>query len=313
MTTIYQNASLGGQTNAATRDAAPHIDLENRNEAGAIMPDTRVPPKAKPVLDAVSVNGEAIAETAILAEAQHHPADTPGEALILSARALVIRALLLQEAESLQMSGQRCDDQIGNRETHQDALVRELIEHEVETPRASDADCHRYFEKNPGKFRSETIYEARHILLSAPVDDSAKRARQLAVAKDLLLLLGQQAGDFDTLARCHSDCPSHQQGGNLGQITRGSTVAEFEKTLAQMEPGSLWPKPVESRFGYHIIFLENRVEGTLLPFDAVKEKIAAWLEAASWSRAVSQYIGVLAGKADIKGISLEASDGPLVQ
>ena len=45
----------------------------------------------------------------------------------------------------------------------------------------------------------------------------------------------------------------------------------------------------------------------------VSDRIAAWLEASTWSKAVSQYISILAGKADIRGISLGVAEGPLVQ
>ena len=44
--------------------------------------DLSVPPKARPVLDRITVNGVAIAEADILAETQNHPAETPGEALL---------------------------------------------------------------------------------------------------------------------------------------------------------------------------------------------------------------------------------------
>jgi peptidyl-prolyl cis-trans isomerase C len=70
---------------------------------------------------------------------------------------------------------------------------------------------------------------------------------------------------------------------------------------------------VESRFGFHVVSLDRRIPGETLPFEIVRERIAAWLEAASWSRAVSQYIAVLAGKAEISGIDIGATEGPLIQ
>ena len=57
-------------------------------------PDTRIPPKPRPIFDAVSVNGVAIAESDILTEAQNHPAENPGAALLAAARALAVRELL---------------------------------------------------------------------------------------------------------------------------------------------------------------------------------------------------------------------------
>ena len=73
------------------------------------------------------------------------------------------------------------------------------------------------------------------------------------------------------------------------------------------------PTPVPTQFGYHVIRLDRVIPGAQLPFEAVAGRIAGWLEASSWSRAVAQYVGILAGEADITGISLHGSDGPLVQ
>lgn len=62
-----------------------------------------------------------------------------------------------------------------------------------------------------------------------------------------------------------------------------------------------------------MIYLDRIIEGQQLPFDHVKAKIAAYLEASSWSRAVAQYIGILSGAAEIKGIQIDSADSPLVQ
>jgi peptidyl-prolyl cis-trans isomerase C len=90
-------------------------------------------------------------------------------------------------------------------------------------------------------------------------------------------------------------------------------VPEFEKALSTLDPGEITPEPVETHFGFHVIALDRRIEGAQLPFDMVEKRIAAWLEAASWNRAVAQYIGILAGKAEIDGIDIGAAEGMLVR
>ena len=73
------------------------------------------------------------------------------------------------------------------------------------------------------------------------------------------------------------------------------------------------PEPVATRFGYHVIQLDRVIAGRRLPFEVVERRIAGFLEASSWSRAVSQYVGILAGRAEIKGVELAGSTGALVQ
>jgi peptidyl-prolyl cis-trans isomerase C len=183
----------------------------------------------------------------------------------------------------------------------------------VRIPSATEAECRRYYAGHPQRFRSATLCEARHILLAAaPRDEAARRAAQ-AEAQRLIAHLRREPADFASLARRHSACPSRDQGGALGQLAPGSTVPEFERALAAMPEGEIHAAPVESRFGVHVVALDRRIPGATLPFEIVKARIAGWLEAASWSRAVAQYIAVLAGRAKIEGVSLAGAGGPLVQ
>ena len=277
--------------------------------------DTRIPPKAKPLFKEVSVNGFVIPEVDILQEAQNHPARTPGEALLEAARSLVIRELLWQEAKNKNLVPDNEDSagQDNARQTKLDAAISALLESEIKTPEASEEDCKAFYERDPSRFSTETIWQVRHILLSAnPKDKKAfDNAREKAYA--ILEQVKKNPHEFATIARDVSSCPSAAQGGNLGQITRGSTIPEFENALKNAKKTGLLMQPVESRYGYHIVDINQIIPGKILPLEKVKEKIAAWLEASSWSKAVQQYIAILAGKSHITGIDLKSGEGPLVQ
>lgn len=301
MTTVYQNPALQGGP------ATP------KSYSTYQQPDTRIPPKARPVMAEISVGGVSIAEDDVLKEAQNHPAKNPGEALFEAARALVVRELLWQQAQRLDVQSVPEPDDEGRMETQKDAAIRTLIEQQVHVPKATDAECLRNYRMNRHRHRSEPIYEARHILLAAPEGDAKARRAADGLAKNIIEELSAHPERFGLLAQRYSACPSHQQNGNLGQLTRGSTVAEFERALETMEEGDLSATPVASRFGYHVIALDRKIPGRQLPFDLVKDRIAAWLEASAWSRAVSQYIAILAGEAKITGIDINAAYGPLVQ
>ncbi len=278
-----------------------------------LEPDTRVPPKSRPILDAISVNGEPVREEEILAEAQHHPADNPGEAIAAAAQALVVKQLLIQEAKRLGIDGDPHLAADGRVETIDDAAIRTMIDREVDVPTATESECRRYYDNNPQRFTGETIHEVRHILLAVAKDDCKAREQARSKAAELIALILEDVDRFESLAEEFSACPSAKQGGNLGQITAGQTVAEFEEAVQELSDGEVTAQPVETRYGFHIAILDRRIDGRAVPYQEVSERISTWLQSASWARAVAQYVGVLAGNSVIKGVELASSDGPLVQ
>lgn len=305
MATIYQNPTL------KTHPEAP--GGQQKSYDGYVEPDTRIPPKARPVFDEVSVNGVTIPETDILAEAQNHPAANPGEAVQAAARALVIRELLLQEARSQGIGDVPLEEEGGRPETADDARIRVLMEHEVQAPSATEDECRRFYEHNREKFQSAPLYEVRHILLAAHEDDRSARDAARKTAQGLCDALNADPAGFANAAAEFSACMSSGEGGRLGQVSRGETVTEFEAALEEMAEGEISAAPVATRFGFHVIALDRAIPAKDLPFEHVHERIAAWLEAASWSRAVSQYIGIIASQAKISGVSFDQTEGPLVQ
>jgi peptidyl-prolyl cis-trans isomerase C len=258
--------------------------------------------------DGVHVNGVAIARDRIAREVQHHPAPTPPQAWRAAARALVIRELLLQEAQRLGIASEPQIDDFGRRETEEEALVRGLVEQEVNTPEPDEQECRRYYERNLKSFRAPPIYEASHILFAARRDDAEAFARAMEQARTVLAGLKRQPARFAELAHAHSACPSAAQGGNLGQLTRGQTTPEFEAALARMPAGAIADEPVATRYGLHIVRLERRIDERQLPFELVAGRIADYLREQVVRRATAQYIARLVSRAAISGIEIEGAD-----
>jgi peptidyl-prolyl cis-trans isomerase C len=253
----------------------------------------------------VSVNGVAIATADIARETQHHASTDPDEAWTMATRALAIRELLTQEARRLDIVAEPIDDGEGRRETEDEARLRNLLEREVVVPRAGEAECRRYYERNRRRFRSPDLFEASHILLPRGPDARSQAERLIAE-------LQEDPALFARAAALYSACPSGKQAGNLGQLGPGQTVAEFEQALAGMTAVGLHPEPVESRYGVHVVRLDRRIDGRELPFDMMRERIAEYLDETAHRRALQQYVSILAGRAAVTGVDL-AGSGPLVQ
>jgi peptidyl-prolyl cis-trans isomerase C len=264
-------------------------------------------------MEGITVNGFDIAPAVIEAEIQNHPSSSAEAARTDAVRALVVRELLLQEAQQLGIAPVPLVDEDGRRETDDDALVRQLLDDQLTVPTAGEENCRRYYENNANKFRSPDIFEAAHILLSASPEDKEAYESVIREAKAIISAVTDNPKLFADIARQRSDCSSAKDGGCLGQVTRGQTLPEFETFLFALEEGQLSPVPVKTRYGIHVLRLDRRSAGRTLPFDLVKTKIADFLAEASWRLAVSQYIKILAGRAEIIGVDLVSTDSPLVQ
>jgi peptidyl-prolyl cis-trans isomerase C len=241
----------------------------------------------------VMVDGMVIGPDAIHAEMQYHPAKSVAEAEQRAAEALVLKALLDRAARAAGLG----DDA--------EAIDR-LLAREVAVVEPDEAACHRYFDANKERFRAPDLYEAQHILCAAPPDDGPARAAARAKAERLLATVRRAPDRFGAEARAHSDCPSASNEGHLGQVTRGSLVAELETYLFSLEAGEICPKAVETRYGWHVLRANEKAAGALLPYAHVRARIRDYLRERDWRRAVSAYLKALMTQAVIEHIT----DGP---
>lgn len=126
---------------------------------------------------------------------------------------------------------------------------------------ADDEEIKKYYEDNKDKLVSEESVSASHILV-----DSEEKA--------LSLLDEIKSGkiSFEDAARNNSTCPSKDNGGNLGEFTKGQMVPEFDKAVFSMAVGEI-SAPVKTQFGYHIIKLNAKNEAKEYAFDEIKEEL----------------------------------------
>jgi peptidyl-prolyl cis-trans isomerase C len=255
----------------------------------------------------VFVNGVGITAGQIHSEMQYHPAETLVKAQEMATQALVVREFLLQEAQRKGIFADRCaikDEQ---------AVIDDLLKMEVQVPEPDRSSCERYYQSNKSRFVTSPLFQTSHILFSASIDDTEARTQALRAAEDVLDILKKTPLSFAELAKEFSNCSSGKEGGRLGQLSKGQTTLEFETALFKMQKDEVSAEPVPTRYGYHIILVHERAESQELPFEAVQEWIADYLKQSVWKRAVAQYIGILAGKAEVKGYTVKGSDTPLVQ
>lgn len=255
---------------------------------------------------AIRVNQCIISGEKISAEMQYHPADTHRKALLNAAESLIINELLRQRATELQLVVSRNPLNASDND-----FIDALLAADITLPKASESECEHYYQHNTSRFFSSPLLEVRHILLASAADDEEGRVAGKDQASALITAL-KKGADFAVLARSESACPSKDVGGSLGQISKGQTVPEFERQVFSAGPG-LMPRPVESRYGFHIVLIDRKIAGVQLPYAVVKEKIADYLNEKVRTKAIAQYIHRLIARADIEGYDFGLSASPLMQ
>lgn len=143
-----------------------------------------------------------------------------------------------------------------------------------------DEDLRAYYESHKDDFKQEAQVSAKHILV-----DSLARAEEIA---------GQieRGMSFEEAARQYSTCPSKQRGGDLGAFGRGKMVKEFEDVAFALEPNRL-SQPVKTRFGYHLIKVEDILEAKTAEYSDVKDKIQKTLFQAKQKEVYDQKLEAL--------------------
>lgn len=254
----------------------------------------------------VSVNGQVIDSRTIAAEAQNHeaPKGKPGLAWKKAANAVVLRTLLLEDARCRGLEAEPAEVGPGRFETGEEALIRALLEIAVEIEAPTDAEIRAEWARDPDRFRAPPLWEVSHLLVACDQADKAKAEAARARASELAQCASEDPGGFSRLASEHSDCGSKSSGGALGQLGPGDTVPEFEAVLRRLSDGEITPEPVPTRHGWHLIRMDAVAPGAVLPFEAVRDKIAAAMEKTAWARAARTFVNGLVASAEITGCDL---------
>jgi len=137
----------------------------------------------------------------------------------------------------------------------------------------SQKDIEDYYKEFPEEFWQPKKVHARHILIK--VDPDAKKTEKENARKkaEKTLSMIKSGGLFEEIAKQYSqDKATAGKGGDLGFFSRGQMVKPFEEAAFKLKPGEV-SGIVETKFGYHIIKVEEIEEEGAKPLEKVKQKI----------------------------------------
>ncbi len=135
-----------------------------------------------------------------------------------------------------------------------------------------EEEVKKFYQENKGQFKNPESAIASHILVDS--EEGAKEA-----LKEI-----ENGMSFEDAAKKYSSCPSKDQGGDLGEFTRGKMIPEFEEAAFAMEVDTI-SQPVKTQFGYHVIKLVEKKQESQSSFEEVKEQISQQLIAMNQQQA----------------------------
>jgi peptidyl-prolyl cis-trans isomerase C len=155
-----------------------------------------------------------------------------------------------------------------------DLLASEYIKKEVVAKiSVPEDDMKLFYKAHQEDFKAPEMVRARHILIKVDKSASGDDKKKAKDKAEGILKRIKSGEDFAKLASEFSDDPgSKTKGGDLGLFQRGKMVPAFEEVAFSLNAGEV-SDVVETRFGFHLIKVEEKKEAAIEPYDKVKEKI----------------------------------------
>jgi peptidyl-prolyl cis-trans isomerase C len=162
----------------------------------------------------------------------------------------------------------------------------------------SQKEISKFYNDNKDKFVAPENVHVRHILVAFAEGDDDKVKAEKKIKIENLRKQVTDGADFAEVARKSSDCPSKDNGGDLGLIKKGQTVKPFEDAAFSQEIKVIGPI-VATEYGYHIIQVLEHNQPKTVALEEAKDRIAPYLEQQKQSAAFDALLNKLRDNAKI--------------
>ena len=185
-------------------------------------------------------------------------------------------------------------------ELRRQMVIEKLIEREAFGAIVVSAeDTRAFYNENTEIFEQPEQIAARHILFSTQdMTSDAERADARRRADEVRARI-VAGGDFAQMAREYGEDPTAEQGGDLGLFGRGMMVPPFEEAAFALQVGEV-SQVVETQFGYHLIQVTEKVAAQTHAYEAVADRIEAYLLEELRNEAAQSYVMGLREAANVE-------------
>jgi peptidyl-prolyl cis-trans isomerase D len=152
------------------------------------------------------------------------------------------------------------------------AYVRFAPEEYFHEVAPTEAEVDAFYRMHQSEYRQPRKVRARHILFRLPKQASSSKLQDITQKAKEVLVLARKGDDFAALARAYSEDATAAEGGDLGYFSRKDMVKPFADAAFALNEGEI-SDLVRTRFGVHIIKVEDIQEAVTRPLSEVQEAV----------------------------------------
>jgi peptidyl-prolyl cis-trans isomerase C len=290
-------------------DMAVEAVVTRYSRGGRPIPEQQIPVLEHSILDDI------ISRDLVLAEGQQHlPPDLETK---VSEQMNKMKAQMGGDeglASALKQTGVTQDEYIHR--MRENIIIQSDIENVVSSQvQVAAADIRAYYDNNRDKMKQPEMIRASHILIRCLPDasDDIKAAKRAQIEAVRALIKGGESF-ADEARKVSEDQGSAANGGDLGPFARGQMVPEFEEVAFSLKTNEL-SDVVQTKFGYHLILVTERIPAKDQSFDEVKADIEKFLKYQKSSVVARTHVKELRDKAKVEIFlkplpPMASADGP---
>jgi hypothetical protein len=153
--------------------------------------------------------------------------------------------------------------------------------------------CRAYYEAHPQEFRAADLYEGGEILIGGDVTDREWRSEAYGRAERIIAMLHYDRRVFNDLLLT-SAAGAQDRGGRIGPVACGAWESEVSAPFFTLKAGEVFPLPVPSRQGFHVLLMDRIEAGRLRPFIEAEPEVVRRLATRSRLAAAQRHLDGLA-------------------
>ncbi|BCX67322.1 MULTISPECIES: peptidylprolyl isomerase [Pseudomonas] len=160
--------------------------------------------------------------------------------------------------------------------TRRDLAAQKMFSELTRVSEPDEQQVHAFFEEYRAQMIRPEEIQVRHILIKVPQGADASTVTSARLRLEAMRKRIAEGADFASVARSESEDASASQGGDLGYFPRGRMQPEFEAAAFALAPGAV-SEPVRTAVGWHLIYLQNRMEAADVTEEQGLDMVRAYL------------------------------------